>query len=104
MRNYAITGACFLLITLSAELACAQGRSQPDDVGRYQLFQGQYRFINLKGEEHWLRALFKIDTKTGKLFICEGNQIDGKFEKKEGQLIQRQSCKPFEDEIVVPKQ
>lgn len=70
---------CLLFMTVSSQLAFAQGRAQADDVGRYQLFQGQYRFINVKGEEHWIRALFKIDTKTGKLFICEGTQVNGKY-------------------------
>ena len=71
------------------------------EAGRYQLFQGEYRFINIKGEEHWIKALFKIDTATGKLFICEGDQMQGKHIKRNGGMYQRQYCVPFEEDIQI---
>ncbi|HOD36500.1 MAG TPA: hypothetical protein PLR20_11965 [Syntrophales bacterium] len=77
--------------------AFAQNRETGTDVGRFQLFQGKYTFVNIMGEEFTLEGLFKIDTKTGKLFICGERQMDG----KEGYVIQRK-CKPFEDEPPLP--
>jgi hypothetical protein len=91
-----------LLIASSATYAQVQRTAQVP--GRFQLFQGEYQFINLKGEAHWHRALFKLDTATGEIFICEGRQIDGRHLKspQPGKMIQRQNCQPFEEEIVAP--
>jgi len=91
-----------LFVPVFSNSAFAQEK-QSSNIGRYQLFQGEYSFINIKGEQHLSRALFKIDTVTGKMFICEQLQIDGKYQNKEGQLIQRRTCKAFEEELVVPK-
>jgi hypothetical protein len=77
--------------------AFAQNKGSGTDVGRFQLFQGKYTFVNIMGEEYTLEGLFKIDTKTGHLFICGEKQVDG----KEGYVIQRK-CKPFEDEPMLP--
>ena len=79
--------------------AFAQNKGTGTDVGRFQLFQGTYRFVNIMGEEYLREGLFKIDTKTGQLFVCEEWQVDG----KEGYVIQRK-CKPFEEGVVTPKE
>jgi hypothetical protein len=93
-----------LLITSSATYA--QGPGTAKFPGRFQLFQGEYQFINLKGEAHWSRALFKLDTATGEIFICEGRQIDGRHLKpaQPDKMVQRQNCLPFEEELMVPIQ
>jgi len=102
MKNTIIILLFFFIFQSTPVLAQSKGTGT--DVGRFQLFQGKYQFVNIKGEEHWLDALFKIDTKTGQLFICDEWQTDGKYENKEGYIIQRSKCKPFEQELVVPKQ
>jgi hypothetical protein len=76
--------------------------SAANDVGRFQLFQGEYRFINLKGEEHWSRALFKVDTTTGKIYICEQDQVLGKHINKKGESYQRRYCVDFDQDIEIP--
>jgi len=96
----------FIILIITAFIIVNSNLVFADDskinrVGRYQLFQGEYSFINIKGEQHWSRSLFKIDTVTGKMFICDQYQIDGKYEDKEGYLIQRRTCKPFEEELVI---
>lgn len=73
-----------------------------NEIGRYQLFQGEYRFINLKGEEHWSKALFKLDTATGKMYICEQDQVLGKHLKKKGEAYQRRYCKEFDENLEIP--
>ena len=42
-----------------------------EEVGRYQLFQGEYKFVNVKGEQYWEKALLKIDTATGQVWMGE---------------------------------
>jgi len=93
----------FILFIAAFSNSVFAKEKQDSNIGRYQLFQGEYSFINIKGEQHWTRALFKIDTATGKMFICEQWQIDGKYTNKDGQLVQTRTCKPFEEELVVPK-
>ena len=80
-------------------------RAAPEPAGRYQLFQGNYEFVNIKGEVYWNRALFKIDTVTGALFVCEGKQVDGKYlsSPQPGKMVQRHYCKPFEEETAIPQ-
>jgi hypothetical protein len=73
-----------------------------DQVGRYQLFQGEYRCINLLGEECFEKALLKIDTVTGKLYVCEEKQVRGKHIQKEGDAYLRRYCTDFEQEIKIP--
>lgn len=90
------------LFGIQSTTAFAQNKEIGNDVGRFQLFQGKYKFVNIKGEEHWKEGLFKIDTKTGQVFICEEWQHDGTLEKKPA-IIQRTKCKPFEEEIITSK-
>ena len=71
------------------------GFAHDSDVGRYQLFQGKYRFVNVKGDEHWIETLFLLDTTTGKLFECEGRQ-----DRRGDQVIQNRGCKSeFEQQM-----
>lgn len=62
--------------------------------GRYQLFQGWYRFINLKGEESRTETLFKIDTATGDIFECSSVQF-----VQDGKGTQKTACLPFEGDL-----
>ncbi len=60
-----------------------------DHPGRYVLFQGEYQFVNLNGQEFWIRGLFKIDTATGKIFECRSSQFK---DPETGKNIQYSSC------------
>lgn len=96
----------FLLVAIATPLganAQTPPRAPADLPGRYQLFQGNYEFINLKGEVYWNRALFKLDTVTGAVFVCRGEQTDGKYlsPPQASTMRQRHACKPFEEELVV---
>ena len=71
-----------------------------EEVGRYQLFQGQYRFINIKGEEYWSKALFKIDTVNGEVWI--GNQYQYK-DPETGKGIQIRDWTPFKEKLPLAK-
>lgn len=68
--------------------------SATSESGRYQLFQGWYRFINLKGEESRTETLFKIDTATGEVFECSSVQF-----AQHGNGTQKTACLPFENEV-----
>lgn len=59
------------------------------EIGRYQLFQGAYQFVNLKGEEFWSKGLFKIDTATGKIYECRMTQFK---DPETGQNVQHSNC------------
>lgn len=96
--------ALLLILLLASSVTYAQGQRTNPTSGRFQLFQGEYQFINLKGEARWSRALFKLDTVTGDIFICEQHQIDGRHLRpaQVGKMVQRRSCHPFDEELVVP--
>jgi hypothetical protein len=100
MKNALIILICLTIIQSTP--AFAENKNMGNDVGRFQLFQGKYRFVSIKGEELWKEGLFKIDTKTGQVFICEEWQHDGILDKKPA-IIQRTKCKPFEEEIITSK-
>lgn len=74
------------------------------EVGQFQLFQGEYQFVNIKGESYWQKALFKIDTKTGELFVCDSVQLDGKTQGKPGHIVQINQCRPFNMNVAMMKQ
>ena len=64
----AVPAAVALAIWLVSP-CCAQ------ETGRYQLFQGTYQFVNLKGEGFQTSSLFKIDSATGKTWVARSNQF-----------------------------
>ena len=76
------------------------GNALCEEVGRYQLFQGQYRFINIKGEQYWNKALFKIDTVTGEVWIGSQDQYR---DPKTGKAFQIRNWEPFEQELPIPE-
>lgn len=89
-----ISTILFLLLSFFAI-----GTSYAQETGRYQLFQGEYQFVNLKGQEFWSKALFKIDTVTGEVWIGDQWQwIDHK-----GKAIQKRAWRPFEEEIDISR-
>ena len=96
-----------LALLVAPMLASAQAAPKPpvNQPGRYQLFQGNYEFVNIEGETFWNRALFKIDTATGEIFICSGHQVDGQYlsPPQPGKMRQRHDCRPFESELLVPQ-
>ena len=80
----------------SPPVAAADQPAQRDDLtaGRYQLFQGWYRFINTKGQESRTETLFKMDTATGQIFECSSVQFE-----EAGAMVQRTACLPFENDV-----
>lgn len=101
------TSLLLLLLAVATSVVRAQPKqAPPGPAGRYQLFQGNYEFVNIKGEAHWTRALFKLDTVTGEIFVCEGRQLDGKrlTPPQTGKMVQRHYCTPFENELVLPSE
>lgn len=89
-----VTYVLILIFVFSITIIATAKEKRNDDnsvnqTGRYQLFQGEYQFINLKGEEYWLKGLFKIDTATGKIFECRSNQFK---DPKTGKKIQSSDC------------
>lgn len=81
---------------IAAAAAAPSSLTSPDErpqAGRYQLFQGWYRFVNLKGEEHRTETLFKIDTMTGEMIECSSVQF---VQESKGRQIR--TCVPFESD------
>ena len=65
-------------------------------MGRYQLFQGEYKFVNVKGEQYWENALLKIDTATGQVWMGEEWQYK---DPETGKLIQDRRWDRFEEKL-----
>lgn len=82
---------------LAPALLLAASIGEAADVDRYRLFNGGYEFTNVAGQTSWKKALFKIDTVTGEIFICWGTQIGTPSKFK--QIMQ---CAPFEGTIDYP--
>jgi len=93
-----------MALVIALLIPCVAFGQVKDQPGRWQLFQGEYQFVNIKGEQHWIRALFKLDTATGNLYECKEWQYDGKQHGKEGMLLQKSWCEPFEKEGWYPYQ
>lgn len=68
------------------------------EVGRYQLIQGEYSFVDIKGERYRISGLFKIDTATGRVWMADAYQFK---DLKSGQVWQVGGWKEFEDEFQV---
>lgn len=91
-------GLILIIITVIIGLFPRQGETN----GKFQLFQGQYRFVDETGSASYVKALFKIDTETGELFLCEGSQRKERPEGKEGKVIIRIfECRPFAENSVI---
>lgn len=105
-----IKGMTFLLMCVAvisaASCAFAQDESEneqvstmlssappPIEIGRYQLFDGQYAVTSLKGPETAEKHLFKLDTVTGAVWV--GKQIQY-VDRKSGRVIQQRYWEPFE--------
>jgi hypothetical protein len=83
------------LLAAMASFAISSARAA--DVDRFRLFQSEYPFTNAQGETFWLRALFKLDTVTGDIFICESIQL-----KTDRGIRQQTKCRPFEVVLDAP--
>jgi hypothetical protein len=96
----------FALLGLSAcqvpQVSTAQAVPSPATLpaGRYALFQGDYQFINFRGQEFRQRALLKIDTVTGDVWIGEQMQVP----QKDGRVVQTRSWRPFNEETELSKE
>lgn len=77
-------------------LACSATFASASEVGRWQVQQGSYKFVNIRGDEHTINTLLKIDTVTGDIYTCGAGQIDGKHVGKPGSLVQYGKCEKFE--------
>ncbi len=89
----------FVFIILVHAPVFGQSKNKESEVGRFSLFQGRYKITNVKGEAQWVEELFKIDTMTGKIYICSGSQTEERFQI----IIQSTECKPFEQTIHIRK-
>jgi len=70
--------------------------SDAGETGRYQLFQGEHQ-VFIKGEEFLSKALYKIDTVSGEVWIGEQEQ----FVDEKGESKQRRAWRPFEQELKI---
>jgi hypothetical protein len=99
-RAVTIAGAVGLWLALGATAAMAQTApsavSPVADSGRYQLFMGEFPFTNLDGELYWNKALFRIDTVNGKVWIAESLQF---IDPRDGKAVQRRRWVEFEEQI-----
>lgn len=96
MKKQMILPAAIMLI-MSWLLAIPA--SYAAETGRYQLFQGEYKFVNIKGEEVWSKALLKIDTVTGEVWIGDQWQLMD----QNGKTKQKRAWRPFVEEIDISK-
>jgi len=84
-------------------LAIAATANSEDEVGRYQLFMGEYSSMTIKGGEQREKALFKIDTKTGDVWI--GRQSQTRYIQGESEgVVQVRTWYEFEQEMKIPKE
>lgn len=90
----AAAAGCERSAPMAPAVATSPVTAPSGQVGRYQLFQGWYRFVNLKGEEHRTETLFKIDTATGELFECSSVQF-----VQDEKSTQKTACLPFEGDL-----
>src|SRR5262245_31412576 len=99
-RSAAIAGAIGLWLALGATMAEAQtpptAALPMSESGRYQLFMGEFPFTNLDGELYWNKALFRIDTISGKVWIAESLQF---IDPRDGKAVQRRRWVEFEEQI-----
>lgn len=91
----------FLCVFLLAPAMAVAAPTQ-SQVGRYQLFQGEYEFTTTKSV-NTQKALLLLDTATGEIFECRGAQFDGASRGKPSVTVQKKDCWPFKEDIEVPK-
>lgn len=102
---------CFILSGAAVSLAQddleedlpvpAVAEPQPTvEIGRYQLFDGQYSVTSLKGPEVADRHLFRLDTVTGMVWI--GKQVQY-VDKRSGKVLQQRYWEPFEQYLEGPQ-
>lgn len=95
MKPYGMrVGTLLLSGLLLATTASAQEEAEPD-LGRYQLFMGEYT-TGLRTGETPERSLFRIDTVTGTVWI--GKQIQY-LDKKSGKQVFQRYWEPFEQYV-----
>jgi len=69
------------------------------EIGRYQLFEGQFAVISSKEPERAEKHLYRVDTATGKVWI--GKQVQY-LDRKTGRQVQQRYWEPFEQYIEAP--
>jgi len=69
------------------------------EIGRYQLFEGQFAVISPKEPERAEKHLYRVDTATGKVWI--GKQVQY-LDKKTGRQVQQRYWEPFEQYLEAP--
>ncbi len=69
-----------------------------EEIGRYQLIQGEYSFVNIRGQRFRVNGLFKIDTATGRVWMADVYQYK---DLNSGKVWQVGGWKEFEDEFQV---
>lgn len=89
---------CALFVVMCRPSMAAEkkgsGVAPSDQIGRYQLIQGKYEYgINLNGNPLTTDAMYKLDTVTGRLYLCyvKSPQITDR-----GNIIKVRTCEDFE--------
>lgn len=95
-------GSLFRMLVLSGILAMAAPAVATDndasEVGRFQLFMGEYS-IRLPNGESLERNIFRLDTVTGDVWIGKQTQYT---DKKTGKQVLQRYWEPFEQYVTEP--
>jgi len=91
---------CALVLSgmFAAAVPAFAAETDVDDVGRYQLFIGEYN-IRLPNGENLERNLFRIDTLTGDVWIGKQTQYT---DKQTGKQVLQRYWEPFEQYVTEP--
>ena len=90
---------CVLFIAIYQPSLAAEkkgsGVAPSDQIGRYQLILGKYKYAtNMYGEALSTDGVFKLDTVTGKLYLC--TQSQSSEYTKDGNILYVRTCVDFE--------
>ncbi len=90
--------ALVLSVIFAAAVPAFAANNDADDVGRYQLFIGEYN-IRLPNGESLERNLFRIDTVSGEVWIGKQAQYT---DKQTGKQVLQRYWEPFEQYVTEP--
>lgn len=99
MRLIQTVIVCTLLFAMCQLSIAAEkkpsGVVSSDQIGRYQLIPGKYEYAtNLNGNPMTTDAMYKLDTITGKLYLCYLTHSSQLSER--GNIIKVRTCEDFE--------
>lgn len=99
MRIICTFVVCALFIVMCRPSVAAEkkgsGTATSDQIGRYQLIPGKYEYAtNALGNPMTSDAMYKLDTLTGKLYLCYLTQSPQLTER--GNIVRVRTCEDFE--------